>query len=118
MNETLTKLQGDYINIITKIINIVFLLEQMLNMYIKELSNEDYFSFLSVKALFDENSDESQEISDLLKLLENLKDKMSVRFSDFSKFQEPFRLVENPWAISTANVQQLIFLFLDTKLGI
>ncbi|CAG9828264.1 unnamed protein product [Diabrotica balteata] len=57
--------------------SIVFSLEQMLNMYIKELSNEDYSSFPSVKALFDENLDESQKISDLLKLLADLKNKMS-----------------------------------------
>uniref|UniRef100_A0A6P7GZL6 General transcription factor II-I repeat domain-containing protein 2B-like n=1 Tax=Diabrotica virgifera virgifera TaxID=50390 RepID=A0A6P7GZL6_DIAVI len=107
MNETLTKLQGDYNNIVTKMMSIVFSLEQKLNMYIEELSNEYYSSFPSVKALFDENPDESQEISDLLKLLADLKDEMSVRFSDFRKFQEPFPLVENPWAITTANVAHL-----------
>uniref|UniRef100_A0A6P7GWA0 Uncharacterized protein LOC114347534 n=1 Tax=Diabrotica virgifera virgifera TaxID=50390 RepID=A0A6P7GWA0_DIAVI len=76
-------------------------------MYIEELSNEDYSSFPFVKALFDENPDESQEISDLLKLLADLKDEMYIRFSDFRKFQEPFRLVENTWAITTANVAHL-----------
>lgn len=107
MNETLTKLQGDYNNIVTKMMSIVFSLEQKLNMYIEELSNGDYSSFPSVKTLFDENPDESQEFSDLLKLLAGLKDEMSVRFSDFRKYQEPFRLVENPWAITTANVAHL-----------
>ncbi|CAG9830953.1 unnamed protein product [Diabrotica balteata] len=32
---------------------------------------------------------------------------MSVRFSDFRKFQEPLRLLENPWTIITANVAYL-----------
>ncbi|XP_028128225.1 general transcription factor II-I repeat domain-containing protein 2A-like [Diabrotica virgifera virgifera] len=108
MNETLTKWQGDYNNIVTKMLSSAFSLEQKQNiMYIEEFSNEDYSSFPSVKALFDEQSDENQKIYDLLKLLADLKDEMSVRFSDFRKFQEPFRLVENPWAITTANVAHL-----------
>lgn len=49
MNETLTRLQGHYNNIITKMISIVFLQEQKLNIYIEELSNSDYSSFSSVK---------------------------------------------------------------------
>ena len=61
----------------------------------------------SVKTLLDENPDESQDVSDLIQLLTDLKDEMSVRFSDFRKFQEPFRLVENPWAITTTNVAHL-----------
>ncbi|CAG9836959.1 unnamed protein product [Diabrotica balteata] len=66
--------------------SIVFSLKQKLNMYNKELSDEDYSSFPSVKALFDENPDESQEISYLLKLLADLDDSISVKFSDFEKF--------------------------------
>ncbi|CAG9836114.1 unnamed protein product [Diabrotica balteata] len=85
-------------------------------MYIEELSNENYASFPSVKALFDENPDKSQEISDLVKLLADLNDEKFVRFSDFRKLVEPFHLVENPWAITTANVAHLAIF--DTKLGI
>ncbi|KAL4100860.1 hypothetical protein QTP88_020889 [Uroleucon formosanum] len=107
MNETLTRLQGHYNNIVTKMISIVFSQEQKLNMYIEELSNSDYSSFPSVKTLFDENPDESQDVSDLIKLLTDLKNEMSLRFSDFRKYQEPFRLVENPWSITTANIAHL-----------
>lgn len=32
---------------------------------------------------------------------------MSLRFSGFRKYQEPFRLVENPWSITTANIAHL-----------
>ncbi|CAG9841160.1 unnamed protein product [Diabrotica balteata] len=61
MNEILTKLEENYNIVVTKMMSIVFSLEQKLNMYIEELSNEDYSSFPSVKApLFDENPDESQ----------------------------------------------------------
>lgn len=107
MNETLTRLQGHYNNIVTKMISIVFSQEQKLNMYIEELSNSDYSSFPSVKTLFHENPDESQDVSDLIKLLTDLKNEMSLRFSDFRKYQEPFRLVENPWSITTANIAHL-----------
>lgn len=107
MNETLTRLQGDYNKIVTKMMSIVFSQEQKLNMYIEELSDRDYSSFPSVQTLFDENPGESQDVSDLIKLLTDLKDEMTVRFSDFRKFQEPFGLVENPWAITTANVARL-----------
>jgi len=107
MNETLTRLQGHYNNIVTKMISIVFSQEQKLNMYIEELSNSDYSSFPSVKTLFDENPDESQDVSDLIKLLTDLKNEMSLRFSDFRKYQEPFRLVENPWSITTVNIAHL-----------
>ncbi|KAL4082394.1 hypothetical protein QTP88_029992 [Uroleucon formosanum] len=84
-----------------------WLKEQKLNMYIEELSNSDYSSFPSVKTLFHENPDESQDVSDLIKLLTDLKNEMSLRFSDFRKYQEPFRLVENPWSITTANIAHL-----------
>lgn len=96
MNETLTRLQGHNNNIVTKMISIVFSHEQKLNMYIEELSNSDYSSFPSVRTLFDENPDESQDVSDLIKLLTDLKNEMSLRFSDFRKCQEPFCLVEKP----------------------
>ncbi|VVC46283.1 Ribonuclease H-like domain,HAT, C-terminal dimerisation domain [Cinara cedri] len=92
MNETLIRLQGHYNNIVTKMISIVLSQEQKLNMCIEELSNSDYSSFPFVKTLFDENPDESQDVSDLIKLLTDLKNEMSLRFSDFRKYQEPFRL--------------------------
>jgi len=88
-------------------ISIVFSQEQKLNMYIEELSNSDYSSFPSVKTLFDENPDESQDVSDLIKLLTDLKNEMSLRFSDFRKYQEQFCLVENPWSITIVNIAHL-----------
>lgn len=94
MNETLTKLQEDYNYIVWKMMSIVFSQEQKLNMYIEELPNRNYSSFASVKTPFDENPGESQDVSDLINLLTDLKHEMSVRFSDLRKFQEPFRLVE------------------------
>ena len=107
MNETLIRLHGHYNKIVTKMISIVFSQEHKLNMYIEELPNSDYSSFPSVKTLFDENPDESQDVSDLIKLLTDLKNKMSLRFSDFRKYQETFRLVEKPWSITRANIAHL-----------
>ena len=53
-----------------------------------------------------------RDVSALIKLLTDLKNDMSERFSDFRMYEEPFRLIENPWALTTANVAKLsIFVY-------
>ena len=107
VNETLTRLQGDQNKIVTKMMSIVFSQEEKFSMYIEELSNNDFSSFSSVQSLFEENPDERKDVSALIKLLTDLKNEMSERFSDFRMYEEPFRLIENPWALTTANVAKL-----------
>ena len=49
-----------------------------------------------------------RDVSALIKLFTYLKNEMSKRFSDFRMYEEPFRLIENPWALlTTANVAKL-----------
>ena len=45
-----------------------------------------------------------RDVSALIKLLTDLKNEM---FSDLRVYEEAFRLIENPWAWTTANVEKL-----------
>lgn len=49
------------------------------------------------------NPNEEKDVLGLLNLSSDLKDEMSVRLSNFKKYQEPFSLVENPWSIMMRN---------------
>ena len=40
---------------------------------------------------------------------------MSERFSDLGMYEEPFRLIENPWALTTANVAKLAIFGYETR---
>lgn len=62
-------------------------------MYIEELLQNDYSSFPYVQTLFDENPDKGKDVSELVKLLSELKVEMSIRFSDFRKKLRPISFV-------------------------
>lgn len=57
-------------------------------------------------AFLDKNPNEEKDVLGLLNLLPDLKAEMSVRLSDFRKYQESFSLVENTWSIMMRNTVQ------------
>lgn len=116
INETMTKLQGDYNKIVTKMMSIVFSLDEKLSMYSEEVSKEDLSSFPSVETLLKENPDEQKDLECLKAVLRDLKTEMAVRFQDFRKYKDSFRLIENPWSITAANVAELAIFGFQSKL--
>lgn len=85
-------------------------------MYIEEVSENDFSSFLEFDLMTKENiifSDE-ENLTDietlkpqLLELLGTLKNEMNSRFNDIKNLKNSFRFIENSWAVTTKEIFEI-----------
>ena len=106
LNDVQIKMQGRN-KVITQLTSAIFSLEEKLKIYTEEFSNNDFTSFPCFHHLIQEDSEEEINLQPFIELLTVLRHDFSTRFNDFRKFRSPFRLVENPWSITTADVTGL-----------
>lgn len=106
LNDVQIKMQGRN-KVITQLTSAIFSLEEKLKIYTEEFSNNDLTSFPCFHHLIQEDSEEEINLQPFIELLTVLRHDFSTRFNDFRKFRSPFRLVENPWSITTADVTGL-----------
>jgi hypothetical protein len=74
----------------------IFALEEMLKMHAEKITNNDFTSLSYFQELINESPEENVDMECFKQLLSTLQHQIGMRFQEFPRFRNPFRLVDIP----------------------